>query len=253
MTIPLDRLPRVSVVVPFLDCTERLAACVEALLAQEPVDGAVEIILVDNSASGEGAPLGERYPGLVLVREETRGAYAARNTGVRHARAPLLAFTDADCVVDRDWIGAICDGMRDPAVAMMIGPCRYPANASRALALLAAYENAKAEYVLTRSRPANRFAYANNLAVRAAVHRELGGFREWDRAADTELAHRLAAARPDLQLVFNPAMRITHLEFVRLRDRLRRMSLYTTTNARIPTFDELGVLQRAAILLRMLR
>ena len=189
----------------------------------------------------------------MLLREEKRGAYAARNTGVQHARAPLLAFTDADCVVDRDWIRAICDGMRDPAVAMMIGPCRYPAHASMALALLGAYENAKAAYVVTRCPPANRFVYANNMAVRTAVHRELGGFREWDRAADTELAHRLAAARPDLELAFNPAMRVTHFEFVRLRDRLRRLSLYTTTNAQIPTFTELGMLQRAAVLLRMLR
>ena len=253
MSPPHDHLPRVSVIVPFLDRREHLAACIEGLLAQEPVDGAVEIILVDNGSSDHGASLVERYPSVVLLREEKRGAYAARNTGVQHARAPLLAFTDADCVVDRDWIRAICDGMRDPAVAMMIGPCRYPANASPALALLAAYENAKADYVLTRCPPANHFVYANNLAVRTAVHRELGGFREWDRAADTELAHRLAAARPELELAFNPAMRVTHFEFVRLRDRLRRLSLYTTTNAQIPTFTELGMLQRAAVLLRMLR
>ena len=50
-----------------------------------------------------------------------------------------------------------------------------------------------------------------------------------------------------------PRCASTHFEFVRLRDRLRRLSLYTTTNAQIPTFTELGTLQRAAVVLRMLR
>ncbi len=45
-------------------------------------------------------------------------------------------------------------------------------------------------------------------------------FEEWQRAADTELVHRLASRRPDLRLVFDPSMRVTHLEFLRLRDRL---------------------------------
>ena len=164
-----------------------------------------------------------------------------------------MAFTDADCVTDRDWLRAVCDGLRDPAVAILIGDCRYPAEASWALALLAAYENAKAEYVVTRCPPAYQFAYANNMAVRASVFEELGPFQLWERAGDTELVHRLAAKRPNLRLSYQHDMRVTHVEFLRLRDRLRRLSLYTRTNSQIPSFRELGASQRAAVLLHLLR
>jgi glycosyltransferase involved in cell wall biosynthesis len=245
--------PRVSVIVPFFNREQYLPACIEALLAQDDVGGPVEILMVDNRSTDGSASVVQRYPQLTLLREETKGVYAARNAAIRAARAPLLAFTDADCVTDRDWLRAVCEGMRDPGVAILIGDCQYPAEASRALALLAAYENAKAEYVVTRCAPAYHFAYANNMAVRASVFEQLGPFTLWDRAADTELVHRLTASRPDLRVSFQPDMRVTHLEFLRVRDRLRRLSLYTHTNAKIASFRELGMSGRAGVLLHLLR
>lgn len=239
--------PSVSVVVPFFNRRQSLAACVEALLRQDSVGGPVQIILVDNGSNDDSRSLLARYTGVTVLAEATPGAYAARNTGIRHARAPILAFTDADCVVERDWLRAVCAGMRDPSVAVQVGACRYPSHASLTLKLLAAYENAKAEYVTMRCPPKYHFAYANNMAVRTSVVAELGPFLEWDRAADTEFVHRIAARRPDLRLVFNPAMRVTHLEFVRFRDRAGRLSLYTQTNSRIASFRELSLRQRAGV------
>ena len=245
--------PRVSVIVPFFNRQQYLPACVEALLAQDDVGGAVEIIMVDNRSTDASAAVIGRYPQLTLLREETPGVYAARNAGIRRARAPIVAFTDADCVADRGWLRSVCDGMRDPGVAILIGDCWYPAEASRALTWLAAYENAKAEYVVTRCAPAYHFAYANNMAVRASVFEQVGPFREWERAADTELVHRLAANRPDLRLAYVRGMRVTHLEFLRLRDRLSRLSLYTKTNLQIASFRELGASERAGVFLHLLR
>ncbi len=249
----LTESPRVSVVVPFFNRQKYLPACIEALLAQDDVGGAVEIIMVNNGSTDDSGSVVERYPQVTLLQEESPGAYAARNAGIRKARAPLIAFTDADCVADRDWLRSVCDGMRDPGIAVLIGACRYPAGASRALGLLAAYENAKAEYVVTRCSPAYHFAYANNMAVRASAFEQLGPFRLWARAADTELVHRLAAKRPDLRLSYRRDMRVTHLEFLRMRDRLSRLALYTETNSQIASFRELGASQRAGVLLHLLR
>ena len=245
--------PCVSVVVPFYDSENHIAACIESLLAQEDVGGEFEIILINNRSSDRSAAIVDRFDGITVLEESTPGAYAARNTGIRSARAPIIALTDADCIVDRDWLRAIRDGLRDPAVAMLIGHCRYPDDASLGLKLLGAYENAKSEYVVQRCPAAHHFAYANNMAVRASVFEELGLFREWKRAADSELVHRMAARRPDLRLAFHPAMRIAHLEFVHGRARARRLSLYTQTNAQIESFRELSVAQRVGVLWHMLR
>jgi glycosyltransferase involved in cell wall biosynthesis len=241
------------VVVPFFNRERHIGACIEALLAQDEVPGSVEFILVDNRSTDGSASVVARYPQITLVREDAPGAYAARNAGIGRARAPIVAFTDADCVVDRFWLRSMWDAMRDASVAMLIGDCRYPDEASPALRLLAAYENAKAEYVVTRCPPAYQFAYANNLAVRASVFQEIGRFEPWERAADSELVHRLASRRPDLRVAYCRPMRVTHLEFVRARDRFRRLALYTRTNSRIDTFRELGPARRAGVLLHLLR
>lgn len=245
--------PAISVVVPFFDSARTIGACLDALLAQEEVEGGFEILLVDNESTDRSRSIAEDRAGVTILEEPTPGAYAARNTGVRRAAAPLIAFTDADCVVDRRWLSAIQRGMRRPGTAILIGHCRYPAEASTTVRWLGAWENAKAEYVIDRCPPANHFAYCNNMAVRSSVFEELGGFEEWPRAADSELVHRLADRRPDLEPAFEPSMRITHLEFVRGRARARRLRLYSRTNLRIPTFRELGVAQRFGVLIHLVR
>lgn len=245
--------PALSVVVPFFNSERHLAACIESLLAQEDVGGPFELILINNGSTDGSAAIVERYPEPTVLAEPTPGAYAARNTGIRQARAPVIAFTDGDCVVDRDWLRSIREGLEDPAVAILLGHCRYPRAASPALRWLGAYENAKTEYVLSRCAAVHHFGYANNMAVRAAVFAELGLFKEWPRAADSELVHRLAASRPELRVAFRRSMRVTHLEFLSARERLRRLSRYTQTNARIDTFRELGAAQRLGVLCHWLR
>lgn len=245
--------PCVSVVVPFFNSEQHIGACIESLLAQEDVGGPYEILLIDNGSGDASPSIAARYDDVTLLAEDTPGAYAARNAGIRRARAPIIALTDADCVVDPDWLRTIRAGLSRPDVAMMIGHCRYPREASLALRLLGAYENAKAEYVITRCPSAYHFAYANNMAVRTAIFEELGPFREWRRAGDSELVHRMAAQRPDLRLVFEPTMRIAHHEFVHSRARAGRLSLYTQTNAQIETFRELGLARRLGVGLHLLR
>ncbi len=245
--------PSVSVVVPFFANELTLAACIESLLNQGAVEGGYEVILINNGSTDRSPSIAAHYPEVTVLEEANLGAYAARNTGIRKARAPVIAFTDADCVAADDWLQSILDGFLDPAIAILLGHFRYPASSNWSLRLLGAYENAKADYVLHRCGPAHYFGYANNMAVRASVFAELGLFKEWKRAADSELVHRLAARRPDLELAYRPSMRVTHLEFLHTRDRVRRMSMYTKTNTQISTFRELGPRQRAGVLVRLIR
>lgn len=252
MTDSLPGLPAVSVLVPFHNSEKHIASCIEALLSQNSIGSPVELLFIDNGSSDGSANIVRRYPEVQLLDEKTPGAYAARNRGLRSAQAPLIAFTDADCVADEDWLSRIVATMENPEVAVAIGHCRYPTQASWPLRWLETYENTKAEYVLQRCPAAFHFAYANNMAVRSSVFDDIGAFEEWRRAGDTELVHRLATRRPDLQTVFAPTMRVTHHEFVTLRARAARLSLYTETNSRIETFRELTLGRRLGVLFRTL-
>lgn len=245
--------PDISVVVPFFNCAEYIRDCIESLLEQDAAGVRYEIILINNRSTDASASIAARYAGITVLNEDTVGAYAARNTGIRFARAPLIAFTDADCEVGPSWLSSIREGMRDPSIAVLLGRCRYPAGASLPLRLLGSYENAKTEYVINNCDKANYYAYTNNMAVRASVFAELGLFKEWRRAADSEFVQRLALRRPNLRLAFSRKMKITHLEFLSARARARRLLLYTHTNSKIDNFRELSLMQRLGLLGHMLR
>ena len=245
--------PRVSVVVPFFNSEHHLAACIESLLSQENVGGPYEVILVNNGSKDSSPSIVERYEGLVVLEESRPGAYAARNTGIQAARAPLLAFTDADCIPAPNWLQTLQQGMEDPTVGILLGHFRYPQEASWGLRLLGTYENVKTEYVVRHCPREYHFAYANNMAVRAELFQELGPFKEWRRAADSEMVHRMGEHRPDLRLVYQPDVRVTHMEFLRATKRVKRLSLYTETNSQIQTFQELGTWRRLWLLGHLLR
>lgn len=107
--IPPEALPEVEVIVPVLNGGPLLRACVHALLAQTRPARAVWV--VDNgSTDGTWEWLlttAEREPRLRPLRETTtRGSYAARNLALTRTTAPVIAFTDADCLPVPHWLEA---------------------------------------------------------------------------------------------------------------------------------------------------
>lgn len=244
-------LPRISVIVPFFNSGAFLESCIQALRVSrdQAADVArVELLFVDNGSRDHSAEVAKGFTDIRVLSEARPGAYAARNAGLRAATGNLVAFTDADCTVAPDWITVIARRMTDPGLGMLIGEVHFPEQAGTALRWVAGWENAKAAYVADRGAPANRIAYCNNLVVRAALFERLGLFREWQRAGDSEFAQRAARDCPDLAFDFEPRLRVTHHEFLRARDRFRRIRLYTQTNARIEGFRELSLSQRLGVL-----
>jgi len=89
--------PSVSVVIPTYNRLGTLPRALESVLRQTYDD--IEVIVVDDcSADGSWEYLQSiSDPRLRVVRHETnRGGSAARNTGIKAARADLIAFQDSD-------------------------------------------------------------------------------------------------------------------------------------------------------------
>lgn len=88
--------PTASVIVPARNCLRYLTAAIASV--GEMTD--IEIIVVDDgSTDGTGAWLMERRrrdPRLRVLEGPARGPGRARDLAIEHARAPLLAFLDAD-------------------------------------------------------------------------------------------------------------------------------------------------------------
>ena len=116
--------PRFSVVVPAHDEAATIGAALDALLDQD-VDAPYEVLVVDNASTDATAALA-RARGVRVVPEPRRGVCQARQTGVEAARGAIVASTDADSVVPRDWLRRLDAAFTgDPALVAVAGPCRY--------------------------------------------------------------------------------------------------------------------------------
>lgn len=198
--------PAVSVVVPTYNRPHMLKRCLDALLGQENVAGDVEILIVDDARSAEQEAMLQEYLhrlGPIMVRYlrppgTAHGPAAARNTGWRSARAPLIAFTDDDTLPDSNWLSegvlAMVPGV-DAAWGHVVVPLRdNPTDAERNMAGLHGAE----------------FVTANCFVRREALSR-VGGFDErFERAwrEDSDLHFTLLEA--GCRIVAAPRAIVTH-------------------------------------------
>ncbi len=94
--------PPVSVVVCSYNAEATLARCLESLRGLRYLN--YEIIVVDDGSTDSSAEIAMSAPGVLCVQVEHCGLSAARNVGFARASGDVIAFVDADCVVDEDWL-----------------------------------------------------------------------------------------------------------------------------------------------------
>ncbi|MCM8774478.1 MAG: glycosyltransferase [Candidatus Omnitrophica bacterium] len=98
----------ISIVIPTYNRREKLKRCLESLFKQEYPKDNFEIIVVDDgSYDGTKEMLRElslRHSNLRYLFQLHKGPAAARNLGIKEARAEIVGFTDNDCIINNDWV-----------------------------------------------------------------------------------------------------------------------------------------------------
>lgn len=94
-------LPKVSVVVCAYNAADTIDEALQSLVAQTYPDYEV-IVINDGSRDGTGE-IAKRYP-VRTIDIPNGGLSAARNRGWQEASGEIVAYTDADVRVDRDWL-----------------------------------------------------------------------------------------------------------------------------------------------------
>jgi len=92
----------VSVVIPTYHDWKRLQLCIDALSKQSYPSSLFEVIIVNNDLDDEETIfLPDNFK---IITEKRPGSYAARNAALIIAKGEIVAFTDSDCIPDKDWI-----------------------------------------------------------------------------------------------------------------------------------------------------
>ena len=94
----------VSVIVPVKNGAKTINQLLEALQKQNYPKEKTQIIVVDNGSRDQTVEIVRKYPVVLEKEQKMASSYAARNKGLSVARGEIIAFTDADCVPDPNWI-----------------------------------------------------------------------------------------------------------------------------------------------------
>lgn len=200
--------PRVSVIIPHLNTPDMLTRCLTSVVGQSLDHGFAEVIVVDNGSHMSLATVEAAFPTVRFLREPQPGPGLARNFGIAAARAPVLAFIDADCRAETGWLQAAVEAVEaDPERAVIGGDVRIDFVDPRHMTPNEAYEAVfgfRQKLYIEKQ----RFSGAGNLAMPASVFARVGPFCGIDLAEDVDWGHRAHAAGYLARYV--PAMRIYH-------------------------------------------
>lgn len=195
---------RISVVIPHLNQPGFLDRCLAALAAGARAPD--EVIVVDNGSQTLPEALCAAH-GARLLTEADPGPGPARNRGVAASTGDILAFIDADCLADPDWLAAAGSEMADPSATILGGDVRIALADPARPTMIEAYESIYA-YRMDRYIAREGFTGTGNLVVRRAVLEDVGPFAGIGVAEDTDWGHR-ATAR-GYRIRFMPKMRVYH-------------------------------------------
>lgn len=198
-------LPSATVVVAVHNAASTIGDCLDSLLQLRYPRALLEIIAVDNASTDATRQEIERRQDVVLVEERRRGASAARNAGIRRAHGSVVAFTDADCTVDPDWLAQLVIPLEDARVGIVGGRivARPGANAAE-LYGETIHDHHAAIHVW---RPP--YVISMNWASPRPVLLEAGLFDErFRRGQDVDLSYRIG--RGGYQLVYQPSAIVFH-------------------------------------------
>jgi cellulose synthase/poly-beta-1,6-N-acetylglucosamine synthase-like glycosyltransferase len=183
---PTDQ-PSVSVVVPVRDGVGTIGDCLDAILATDYPADRREILIVDNASTDDTAAQIHSRP-VRYLREPKPGVSNARNRGIAESTGEILAFVDADCLVEPQWLTELVRPFEDPEVGAVGGnlehvPATTPAERQSARML------GNWQQFAFNSNPA--YPITANAAYRREVIDRIGAFDpHMTRAQDVELGLR---------------------------------------------------------------
>jgi len=118
----MDDQPFISVVIPVWNSPMPIAKCLAAIGAQTYPSERYEVLVVDNGSTDDTASVVRSFPFVTLLSEPIASSYRARNLGLKAARGEYVAFTDADCIPDPDWLSAAAQAaQRYPGAGVLAG------------------------------------------------------------------------------------------------------------------------------------
>ncbi|MCK5267155.1 MAG: glycosyltransferase [Spirochaetes bacterium] len=174
-----------TIIIPTLNADKYINQCLLSLMKLDYPKDKIEIIVVDNGSVDNTLELIKRYKVREFILPKVTIS-ALRNYGAKFAKGEVIAFLDADCTVEKNWMVNAIESFTKDSIAAVGCAYKIPSSAS----LLA-----KAWGICEMDTVNNsfvKFIPSGNFIVRKECFDKVNGFNEKLRVSeDADICYRL--------------------------------------------------------------
>lgn len=215
----MKRTPFISIIIPVYNAEKTLQKCFNSINNLNYSKQLFEVIIVDNNSTDKSKKIIQESPFRCLLQEKP-GPAAARNRGAEAANGRILAFTDADACVARDWLSKIiCAYEQDSHIDGIAG---YSGGINNNIWAEFYQRFQEAFYFkhLAEQKPPVKHIDTKNFSIKKDCFIDVGGFNEeYLRGEDTDLGYRLFSRGYRIKYV--PEVRVDHINPTDLTHQVR--------------------------------
>jgi len=203
-----DKTPFVSVIVIVLNMEATIGSCLSALKKLNYPEDKYEIIVVDGGSTDNTLQVIKQFD-VKLFSEASGIRGSARNYGINKAKGSIMAFIDADCDANREWLRLhVDDHLAHPDVGAVGGGIIHKLPKEGKFTSLIIADNETEFSVVSRMRYVSTIPTCNASFKKSVLNR-VGLFNEkLHIGEDTEICHRIVSC--GYKILFDPEASIIH-------------------------------------------
>lgn len=118
----MERLDRISIIVPVYNVEKYLDACIKSILQQTYKN--IELILVDDGSTDNSPQICDSYvlkdSRIKVIHQDNQGISAARNIGIENATGEYIVFIDSDDYISENMIEKLYIALKETESDMAI-------------------------------------------------------------------------------------------------------------------------------------
>lgn len=228
--------PKISIILPVRNEEKKIGQCLDAIYNQTILP--YEVIVVDGHSTDNTRKNAKKYP-IRFFYEDYRTRSGACQIGIMNSKGDFIAFTDADCMPQKDWLENLLNGFDDGISGVgggikNIGEGLWERSINLAMSTFIGSANSVQGRFFKKKRYVKSISGCNSMYRRGDLI-DVGGFNVLSPGAeDAELNRKLLAKG---KLLYNPDALVIHHHSWTLREYSKKMFRYGFERGLIRAFD----------------